>query len=101
MTNKIVMLFINFLIAGAVILFSLSLSFILIYLILQFNITSNEINSALVSMFVSGVVISLSVSVKTAFNKELSVMSEYFFIAKMTAILLAGMMIIRYVNFNG
>ncbi len=100
MTKQIITFLINLLIAAAVILFSLSLSFILIFLLLQFNITSSEINSALVSMFISGVVVSLSISVKGLFKKDQSLLSEYLFIGKMTAILVVGMMLIRYFNFT-
>lgn len=101
MAHKVVTFFLNFLIAGAVILFSLSLSFILIFLLLQFNITSSEINSALISMFVSGVVVSLSISIKNVFNKELKLLPQYIFIGKIIAILVVGMMIIRYYSFSG
>lgn len=100
MTNKIVTFFLNFLIAGSVILFSLSLSFILSFLLIQFNISSTEINSALISMFVSGVVISLSISVKNMFNKDTKLLSEYILIGKITAILVIGMLMIRYFNFS-
>ncbi len=96
MPQQIVTLLINILIAGAVILFSLSLSYILNIMIFQFKVTSSAINSALISMFVSGVVASLSISVKTMLNKGNQV-KGYILVGKITAIVVVGMLIVRYI----
>ena len=95
MSIKIVTYFIYMLIAAAIILFSLSLSYLLTIMFFSVQVTSGEINSALVTMFVSGVVTSLSVSVKNMLNKTKS-LKDYILLAKVTSILVVVMITIRY-----
>lgn len=97
MPKQIVTFLINILIAGAVILFSLSLSYILYIMIFQLKVTSSAINSTLVSMFVSGVVASLSIGVKSMINKGNDT-KGYIFVGKITAIVVVGMVIVRYIT---
>jgi hypothetical protein len=96
--TKIVIFFLNLLITGAVILFSLSLSFILSYLFFKFAIGSADVTSAMVTLFVSGVIISLSISLKGLFDKELKALPHYLMIAKIIGLLTTVMIIIRYMN---
>jgi len=95
MTNQIVTFLLNLLIAAAVILFSLSLSYVIGIMLFKLAVTSGEINSALITMFVSGVVASISISVKALFNKDNDV-KGYIFVGKTAAILVGVMLIVRY-----
>lgn len=95
MSTKIVTYLIYMLIAAAIILFSLSLSYILTVIFFNLQVSSGEINSTLITMFVSGVVTSLSVSVKNLLNKTKS-LKDYILLAKVTSILVIIMITIRY-----
>lgn len=96
MSHKVIRISLNILIAIAVFLFSLSASFIFSYLLLQFDVTSSEITNTMVMLFVSGVVISLSISLKTMFYKNLQLLPAYIQTAKYIGMLIALMMIFRY-----
>ena len=96
MSPKIILISLNVLIAIAIFLFALSASFIFSYILFGFETNSSEIMSTLVMLFVSGVIISLSVTLKTVFDTSTQLLPPYMQIGKYIGLLLALLIIARY-----